>query len=114
MLHTLAHLIVKIMLGLVAAVFAVAMLAALLLALVFSTVRALLTGRKPAVAVVFQQLRDLRRHAPWPVAPGPAAGARGAGEVVDVEAREVPDGAGAPRQRRIAEDSPRGTDRDIR
>ena len=49
-------LVLKIFLGVLAAIFAVSMLAAGVIYLVFAFIRFLLTGRKPVVAVLFSQI----------------------------------------------------------
>jgi hypothetical protein len=91
--------IIKLFLAALAAVFAVSLLAAGLVYLAFASVRFLLTGKKPAVAVVFSQLRQYRQSAAdgvWP-APGRRPGAQPSQrpptpDVVDVEVREIEDG----------------------
>jgi hypothetical protein len=93
--------VIKLFLAAIAAVFAVSLLAAGLLYLAFASVRFLLTGKKPAVAVVFSQLRQYRQSAAdgvWP-APGRRPGVQPSQrpptpDVVDVEVREIDD---APR-----------------
>jgi hypothetical protein len=98
--------VIKLFLAAIAAVFAVSLLAAGLLYLAFASVRFLLTGKKPAVAVVFSQLRQYRQSAAdgvWP-APGrrPQPERAASPDVVDVEVREIDDrprddGDGRPR-----------------
>ena len=85
--------VIKLFIAAMAAVFAVSLLAVGLVYLAFASVRFLLTGKKPAVAVVFSQLRQYRQSAAdgvWP-APGrrPQAQRAPAADVVDVEVREV-------------------------
>jgi hypothetical protein len=86
--------LLRLVLGVAGAVLAVSLLVAGVLVALFVVVRALLTGRKPAFIVAFNQFRrsplDARR--PW-AAPGVKSG-----EVVDVEARELSDTAAAPAQ----------------
>jgi hypothetical protein len=91
--------IIKLFLAALAAVFAVSLLAAGLVYLAFASVRFLLTGKKPAVAVVFSQLRQYRQSAAegvWPAPgrrPGPPPSQRApTPDVVDVEVREIDDG----------------------
>jgi hypothetical protein len=73
------------------------LLAGLLMALgvytVFATLRWLLTGRKPQVVLVWQQFSQLRKGAGWRGGrqPPDTQGQGAAGDVVDVQAREVPD-----------------------
>lgn len=86
-------LVVKLFFGVLAAVFAVSLLAAGLVYLGFASVRFLLTGRKPAVAVMFTQLRQFRQSAADGVWPGASHGPHGqpasTADVVDVEVREI-------------------------
>jgi hypothetical protein len=83
----------KLVLGLFAAVFAVSLLAAALIVVVLSLLKSLVTGRKPAPAVVFGRFQQ--RYSPqgmWPGGAGrDAANAPRAADVVDVEVREVRD-----------------------
>ena len=78
----------KLVLAVLGAIFALSLLAAALVVLALSLVKALLTGRKPAPAVVFSRFQ---RFSPGGVWPGAASRApQGKGDVVDVEVREVP------------------------
>jgi hypothetical protein len=63
------------------------MLLFLLVYIVWATLRWLLTGQKPQVAVVWQRYRDMRRGGMWQGAPRTRP--RAADDVVDVEVREV-------------------------
>ena len=94
--------VIKLFIAAMAAVFAVSLLAAGLVYLAFASVRFLLTGRKPAFAVVFSQLRQYRHSASdgvWPEPGRSAAESRpdappqrsAAHDVVDVEVREIAD-----------------------
>ena len=84
----------KLMLAALALVFALGLIAAALLYLAWGGVVFLLTGRKPAVAVLFSQFRQLRKFSTagtWPRAGAHQAAARPASpDVVDVEVREIP------------------------
>lgn len=83
--------IVKLCLGLMAAVFAVSILAAALVVLLLSVLKSLITGRKPAPAAVFSRFQQFSPQGMWPSnARQSAAGATSA-QVVDVEAREIRD-----------------------
>ncbi len=86
-------LIVKLFFGVLAAVFAVSLLAAGVIYLAFASVRFLLTGRKPAVAVMFTQFRQFRQSAAdgvWPAAARSQRDERAPSpDVVDVEVREI-------------------------
>ena len=78
----------KLIFAVFAAVFALSLLAVALGALVISMLKWLITGKKPVFAVVWSGLRK-PPHRIWPAAPGHAPQAPGAGQVVDVEAREI-------------------------
>jgi hypothetical protein len=96
---------IKLFIAAMAAVFAVSLLTAGMVYLAFASVRFLITGRKPAFAVVFSQMRQYRQSAAdgvWP-APGrrPPTQRAPAPDVVDVEVREIDEsrqGAGDKRQ----------------
>jgi hypothetical protein len=95
-LNQVLAFVLKLFIGVMAAVFAVSLLLAGMVYLVFASIRFLFTGRKPAVAVVFSQLRQYRQSAAdgvWP-APGRRPEPRRAPtpDVVDVEVREIDDG----------------------
>lgn len=77
----------KLVLAVFAAILAVSLLAAALIVVLVSVVKSLLTGRKPAPAVVFGRFQRYSPQGMWPGA-GPAA-SKAEGEVVDVEVREV-------------------------
>ncbi|MEO7399522.1 MAG: hypothetical protein ABIV07_01945 [Polaromonas sp.] len=83
--------ILKLALGLFAAIFALSLLAAALVVVALSLVKALLTGRKPAPAMVFGRFQKFSPEGMWPVRPGRNDSAPNAAAVVDVEAREVRD-----------------------
>ena len=98
------RLALKIFLAALAVVFTVSMLVAGLIYLVFASFRFLLTGRKPAVAVLFSQMRQFRQSAAdgvWPATrrKAPVPQPRTA-DVVDVEVREI-------NEDRIRTDNPR-------
>ena len=81
---------IKLIFAVFAAVFALSLLTVALGALVLTTLKWLITGKKPAFAVVWSGLQKSPQRI-WPAAPGRKGGpmAPGAGQVVDVEAREV-------------------------
>ncbi|WP_439115557.1 hypothetical protein [Hydrogenophaga sp.] len=101
--------IFKLVLGLAFTIFVLSLLLALLAVVLVASLWALLTGRKPAPVVMFNHFRQTSRHYAGGVWPGRAGAshptARGAdlGDVVDVQAQEVPEPAapgsasGAPR-----------------
>ena len=85
--------ILKLVLGLFAAIFAASLLLAALLVLTLSLLKSLITGRKPAPAMVFGRFQKFSPQGMWPGGPrteGTASPVR-AGDVVDVEVREVRD-----------------------
>ncbi|UUZ67191.1 hypothetical protein LP414_21850 [Polaromonas sp. P1(28)-13] len=85
--------ILKLALGLFAAIFAVSLLLAALIVVAVSLLKSLITGRKPAPAMVFSRFQKFSPQGMWPGGPrteGTASPAR-AGDVVDVEVREVRD-----------------------
>ena len=82
----------KLIFAVFAAVFALSLLTVTLGALALSTLKWLITGKKPAFAVIWTGLRKSPPRM-WPAEPlrkGESV-APGAGQVVDVEAREVRD-----------------------
>jgi hypothetical protein len=83
----------KLALGLAGLVFLLSLLLASLVVVLGMSLWALLTGRKPAPVMVFERFRQTsQRYAQgaW-VRPSASAGSRG--DVVDVQAHEVPDSA---------------------
>ena len=80
--------ILKLTLGLFAAVFALSLLAAALVFVALSLLKSLLTGRKPAPAMVFGRFQQFSPQAMWPGRGAPVK-PNTAGEVLDVQVREV-------------------------
>jgi hypothetical protein len=105
-LNQVLAFVLKLFIGLMAAVFAVSLLLAGLVYLAFASIRFLFTGKKPAAAVVFSQLKQYRQSAAdgvWPAAARRAQSTQRAptADVVDVEVREIDEprpGAGDKRQ----------------
>lgn len=91
--NSILGLFLKLMLAALVLVFASALLAAGMIYLAWGGVVFLLTGRKPAVAVLFSQFRQLKKFSAAGVWPRPGAhpsNARAAApDVVDVEVREI-------------------------
>ena len=85
LVSSLLRFVLKLVLGLMAAVLAVSLLAAALVVLAFALLKALITGKKPAPAMVFSRFRGYAPQGMWPGKGKPA------GEVVDVDVREVHD-----------------------
>ena len=92
MLGQLLRFVLKLLLVALGLVFAVSLLAAALVMVVVSLLKSLITGKKLAPAVVFGRFQKFAPSAMWPgAAPRDAAGqSPAAGQVVDVEAREIP------------------------
>ncbi len=78
---------IKLVIGLVAAVFAVSLLAAGLIALALSLIKWLVTGKKPGFAIAFNRFRQFSPQNNWSgrFSKKPPE----ASDVVDVEVREV-------------------------
>ncbi len=93
--------LLKLVLAVAALVFVFSLLLATLVVVVGVSLWALVTGRKPTPAVVFSRFRQTSQRYTQGVWPGGAAGGAGGmrrqpmGDVVDVQATEVPDSAGA-------------------
>ena len=86
----LVNFVFKLLLGLFAAIFAVSLLVAALFVVALSLLTSLFTGRKPAPATVFGRFHRFSRQGMWPGGSArQEALSPSAGEVVDVEAREI-------------------------
>jgi hypothetical protein len=84
----------KLALGVAGLVFLFSLLLASLVVVLGMSLWALLTGRKPAPVMVFERFRQTsQRYAQGAWVRRPGSGAEGAarGDVVDVQAHEVPD-----------------------
>lgn len=92
MISKILRFFLKLLFGIFAAVFAVSLLVAALIVVALSLLKSLVTGRKPAPAMVFGRFQ---RYSPQGMWPGGAAQGNPArprtGDVVDVEVREVRD-----------------------
>jgi hypothetical protein len=89
--------VLKLVLGVAALVFVLSLLLATLVVVLGVSLWALITGRKPAPFVVFNRFRQTSQRYTQGVWPGRGPGAvQPMGDVVDVQAHEVPD-APAPR-----------------
>ena len=92
MISKILRFFLKLVLGVFAAVFALSLLAAALIVVVLSVLKSLITGRKPAPAVVFGRFQRYSPQGMWPGGPAQSnATNQRAGDVVDVEVREVRD-----------------------
>ncbi len=92
MIRNILRFFLKLLLGIFAAVFAISLLLAALVVVALSLLRSLITGRKPAPAMVFGRFQRYSPQGMWPGGPAQStpAGQRAA-DVVDVEVREVRD-----------------------
>ena len=95
-INAILGVFLKLSLLALALVFAIGLVAAALIYLAWGGVVFLLTGRKPAVAVLFGQFRQLKKFSTGGVWPSPGArpradqpGQPGHPDVVDVEVREI-------------------------
>jgi hypothetical protein len=86
LLGSLLRFVLKLVLGVMALVFAVSLLLTALLVVAFTVVKALLTGKKPAPAMVFGRFRQYSPQDIWRRSPSPAADVT---EIVDVEVRDI-------------------------
>jgi hypothetical protein len=82
--------ILKLVLGLFAALFAISLLVAALIVFALSLLASLITGRKPAPAMVFGRFQQFSQQGVWPGSRArEGAPKAGTGQVVDVEVREI-------------------------
>ena len=93
-ISSVLRFVLKLVFGLLAAVFALSLLLAALIYVAFSLLISLFTGRPSTPAIMFGQFRRFQRFSPQAMwSGGPAREASsvspGSGEVVDVEVREV-------------------------
>ena len=88
-LSQIVRFALKLVLGLFAAIFAVSLLVAALVVVALSLLKSLVTGRKPAPAMVFGRFQQFSPQGMWPGGPAREGNVSpGAGEVVDVEDRK--------------------------
>jgi hypothetical protein len=96
----------RLVLVMAALVFVLSLLLATLVVVVGVSLWALVTGRKPAPAVVFSRFRQTSQRYTQGVWPGSTGSVRRpTGDVVDVEATEVPD-APAPHREQGSRSGP--------
>ncbi|QHE88357.1 hypothetical protein [Hydrogenophaga sp. BPS33] len=98
--------VLKLALGLAGLVFLLSLLLATLVVVLGVSIWSLLTGRKPAPAVLFTRFRESSKRysqGAWPT--GAGMGRRPMGDVVDVQATEVPDPKPADRAPRSGPDT---------
>lgn len=96
LLGRLGRTVLRLALALAAAVFLLSLLLASLLVVLGVSLWSLITGRKPAPAVLFARMRERSQRYAQGAWRGEARQAA-RGDVVDVEAREIED-AGGPRR----------------
>ncbi|CAN5262113.1 hypothetical protein BH10PSE16_BH10PSE16_27670 [soil metagenome] len=91
-LNQVFRFILKLVLGLSAAVIAVGLLLLALTVFALSLLKSLITGRKPAPIMAFARFQEFSQQGMWPGSHARQGSAKAAsGQVVDVEAREIPD-----------------------
>ena len=92
----------KIALGLALAVFLLSLLLASVVLVLGVSLWSLVTGRKPAPVVMFARMRERSQHMAQGVwrtdRAAPRAAPHASVDVVDVQAREIDDAPGGPRQ----------------
>ena len=81
----------KLLLGIFALLFAVSLIAAAVIALVWTLLKALITGKKPSPSMVFGRFQRFSPPGTEKMWPGATAPKAKPAEVVDVEAREIRD-----------------------
>ncbi|MBH2019659.1 hypothetical protein [Polaromonas sp.] len=96
-LHQIFRFILKLVLGLSAAVLAVGLLLVALTVFALSLIKSLITGRKPAPIMAFARFQEFSQQGMWPGSHSRQGSAKAAsGQVVDVEVREIPDNRRQP------------------
>lgn len=91
--------VLKLALGLAALVFVLSLLLATLVVVLGLSLWAVITGRKPAPAVVFSRFRQTSQRYTQGMWPNGGGARRPMGDVVDVQATEVPEPVEAPQRR---------------
>ncbi|NMM08159.1 hypothetical protein [Polaromonas sp.] len=93
-ISSVLRFVLKLVFGLLAALFALSLLLAAMIYVAFSLLISLITGRPSTPAMMFGQFRRFQRFSPqgmWSGGPAreTSSVSPGTGEVVDVEVREV-------------------------
>ena len=91
LLSRLLRLLLTLVLAAFGLVFMVSLMAAALIVVVLSLLKGLITGKKPAVSMTFSRFQKYSPKGMWPGASNPDLVRKAAGNVVDVEAREIKD-----------------------
>ena len=83
--------ILKLVLAALGLVFVVSLLTVTVVVVVLSLLKSLITGQKPAIAMIFNRFQPYSPKGMWPGSAGPEAknGPAKVGDVVDVEVREI-------------------------
>ena len=91
LLSQILRLILTVVLAAVGLVFMVSLMAAALIVVVLALLKGLITGKKPAVSMTFNRFQRYSPKGMWPSATGREAQnvSTKAGDVVDVEVREI-------------------------
>ena len=84
----LLRFIIRLVLGVFALILVASLVTAALIALLVRTVTSLITGKKPEPTMVFGHLQRFKQAGAWPTAPSKQSPA---GDIVDVEVREIRD-----------------------
>ena len=93
----LVRFAIKLILTVLGLVFAISLLMAALIVVLLSLLKSVLTGKKPAPVVMFSKFQKFAPGGMWPG----SAKAQNTGDVVDVEVREVPVNAEAPKSEQL-------------
>ena len=86
----LLRFVLKLVLGVMALIFAISLLLVALPVVVFALFKALLTGKRPESAMVFRRFRQYSAQDVWRRT---SSAARSSSAVVDVEVRDITPGA---------------------
>ena len=100
----IARTLLRLVLFVVAAVFALAFLCFAMFGLVFVLLKALFTGRKPVFVTTFmrfQQASQQFKHADWSTRQSPGNEFTSTGEVIDGQATEVRDDLALPHESEV-------------
>ncbi|MDB5869266.1 MAG: hypothetical protein JWP96_1598 [Polaromonas sp.] len=82
--------ILKLVMGLSAALIGIGLLFVALVIFALSLFSALIKGRRPASLMAFSRFQQFSQQGMWPVSPGRQRASQAAtGQVVDVEVREI-------------------------
>lgn len=91
LLSRILRLVLTLVLAAFGLVFMVSLMAAALIVVILSLLKGLITGKKPAVSMTFSRFQRYSPKGMWPGAANPEMARKAAGNVVDVEVREIKD-----------------------